>query len=255
MTQRLLNIRRMFVPDPGYTIVDADLAGADAMVFAWDCGDGSFKDQMRKGIKLHVESNRYMFPSQCGPDGKREPFYTKVKSAGHGTNYGAGYRTLSNNLSWPEEWSKKFQHYWFNRFPEIKGLHKRVEMQLMQTRQIFNPFGYRIHFFGDVQGMLPEALAWRPQSTVAIVCFRAALLLRREFPEVQMLLQVHDSNVFQLPTRRVPTLLPMIRDRFAQTSIVPMPDEPLPMKWGFKSSTSSWGECQNVDWAQLEKAA
>lgn len=254
MTQKLLNIRKIYIPDPGYTIVDADLAGADAMVFAWEVGEGAFKQQMRAGIKLHVESNRFMFPDKCGPDGKREPYYTKVKSAGHGTNYGGGAPTIATNLAWPEDWARKFQRYWFDRFPEIKAYHHKVERNLMLTNQVHNKFGYRIHFFDDVARLLPEALAWLPQSTVAIVCFRAALLLRREFPEAQMLVQVHDSNVFQIPTRRVPYLLPQIAERFAQTSIVPY-DDPLPMKWSFKMSDVSWGDCHPVDWDNLRRAA
>lgn len=253
MTQRLLNIRRMFAPDPGFVIVDADIAGADAMVFAWEVGDGPFKQNMVSGAKIHVVSNRYMFPDRCGPEGKAEPYYTQVKSAFHGTDYGAGYRTLAANLSWPEWQAQKFQKWHFERFPEIKAYHRRVEEQIMTTREVCNQFGYRIHFFDDIKSILPEALAWVPQSTVAIVCFRAALLLRKLITDhrlpIQILLQVHDSLVFQIRRDILPIVLPQIRDLFLSV-VVPYP-EPLRMKWSFKISAKSWGDCHAVDWDRI----
>lgn len=241
MTALDLNLRRMFLPDPGMTIVDADIAGADAMVFAWEVGDGPFKTLMKSGAKLHVESNRFMFPKECGPDGKREPFYTKVKSAGHGTNYGGGVRTLAANLSWPEREARRFQQYWFTRFPDIRAYHRRVETQIMQRREVRNIFGYRIHFFDRIETLLPEALAWVPQSTVAIQCFRCALALRAQFPLCQLLLQVHDSLVFQLPTSECARTLPQVKE-LLESMLIPYP-EPLQMRWAFKSSTESWGAC------------
>ena len=44
-----------------------------------------------------------------------------------------------------------------------------------------------------------EALAWVPQLTVAEVSFRGGLALEARYPWIEMLLQVHDSIVFQVP--------------------------------------------------------
>jgi DNA polymerase I-like protein with 3'-5' exonuclease and polymerase domains len=251
--RKLLNVRRMFIPDPGHVIVDADLQGADAFVFAWQCGDGKLKTYMKTGTKMHVESNKFLFPDLCWDDGSREPYYTEVKSAAHGTNYGAGVSTLSANLGWPRHRVVRFQDWWHARFPEIKAHHRRTETVLQTTREVRNPYGLRIHFFGDIRQSLPEALAWVPQSTVAVVCRRGALGLRRRFPPsaVRILLQVHDSLVFQLPYKRRRELLPQIRMELNKL-IVPFPDEPLRIPWNFKWSLRSWGDCHSVNWEKLE---
>lgn len=252
---KLLNIRKMFIPDPGHTIIDCDIAGADAMVFAWEVGEGAYMDMLRAGTKIHVVSNRYMFPNLCGENGRAEPYYTNVKSAFHGTNYGAGYRTLAANLSWPEVVAQKFITWHFSRFPEIKAYHRKVETQLMTTRTITNKFGYRIYFFDDVRTLLPEALAWLPQSTVAIVSFKAALKVRSQFPPeiLRILLQVHDSLVYQCPTPLLPQILPALRATLNSIS-VPYPN-PLILPWNFKISDRSWGDIHPVDWSLYDKAA
>jgi DNA polymerase I len=252
----LLNIRRMFIPDPGHVIVDADLQGADAYVFAWQCGDGKLKTYMKTGVKMHVESNRFVFGDVAGDDGRREPYYTEVKSAAHGTDYAAGVPTLSENLGWPRHRVERFQQWWFQRFPEIKAHHRRTEAILQTTREVRNPYGLRIHFFGDIRTALPEALAWVPQSTVAVVCRRGALRLRKRFHprDVRILLQVHDSLVLQLPYNRRKEVLPEIKKELTSI-VVPFPDEPLRIPWNFKWSLRSWGHCHPVNWETLELAA
>jgi hypothetical protein len=60
-------------------------------------------------------------------------------------------------------------------------------------------------------------------------------------PEIQILMQVHDSLVWQALTSQFQTA----KVNFAATAktiIIPYPD-PLIIPVGFKSSTSSWGDC------------
>jgi len=252
--RKLLNIRRMFKPDPGHTIIDADLAGADARVFAAEIqemfGYSKLKQHMDTGVAIHVESNQLTFPALCGQDGRSEPYYTEVKSAFFGTCYGGGVRTLSENLAWPEYRTKQFQAQLFRRFPEIRRYHERVERDLQTTREVWTRFGYSIHYFGDVSGLLPEALAWLPQATVANICMYGALALRKQFPRhiLRILLQVHDNLVFQMPLYALP-LLSRVRD--VLNSITVPYKEPLRIPWNFKWSGKSWGDCESVEWHKL----
>ena len=39
----LPNIRKIFIPDPVYILIDSDLAGADAQVVAWEADDEDLK--------------------------------------------------------------------------------------------------------------------------------------------------------------------------------------------------------------------
>lgn len=252
--RRLLNIRRIFKPDPGHVLIDADLAGADARVFAAEIQDrfgfSKLKQHLDTGVAIHAESNRFIFPSQCGSDGKAEPYYTEVKSAFFGTCYGAGVRTLSENLAWPEYRTRQFQSHAFQRFPEIKQYHEHMDKQLALTREVWTKFGYSIHFFGDVRQILTEALAWIPQATVANICMHGALALRKRYPQkvLRILLQVHDSLVLQMPLYALP-LLVEVRD-ILNNITVPY-RVPLRIPWNFKWSGKSWGDCEPVDWQHM----
>jgi DNA polymerase I-like protein with 3'-5' exonuclease and polymerase domains len=132
------------------------------------------------------------------------------------------------------------QHRWFAAHPGIKDWHRRTERALQTTRMVTNRFGYRRPYFDRVEGLLPEALAWVPQSTVALYINKIWDAVVTALPDVHVLLQVHDSLVWQCPTS-VYELRKADFRRIASTIQIPYED-PLIIPVGFNSSTSSWGE-------------
>jgi DNA polymerase I-like protein with 3'-5' exonuclease and polymerase domains len=167
----------------------------------------------------------------------------RTKQAVHATNYGGSARALAHVLGWTMRGSESFQRRWFNLHPGIKtNFHGRIESDLQRSRMVTNRFGNRRVYFDRIDSVFPEALAWVPQSTVAEVSFRGALRLEEACPWVEMLLQVHDSLVFQVP-HEYENNFTWIRDALA----VPIPyATPLTISWGLARSRVSWGDCQEV---------
>lgn len=238
---RMPNVRKLYVPDPGYEIFDIDLAGADAQVVAWEADDKPLKDLFRSGLKVHAENAKDLFGGDAGPDGKREPYYFRTKMGVHLTNYGGWPKTMASALSITVHEAEKFQKRWFEIHPSIAEWHRRVQHLLQTTRTIENKFGYRITFHDRLDFLLPTALAWCPQSTVAIVADKAQGILEENFPIARINLQVHDSLVFQLPINRPANLV----DEITEQLRIPIPyDDVLIIPFGVKSSVYSWGDCK-----------
>lgn len=213
---RLPNIRRMFVPDPGHTIVDADLSGADAQVVAWEAGDERLKDAFRRGLKIHIVNARDMWPEKTkdlsDDELKKSPLYRQIKGGVHGTNYGASPLALMANLGWTKKEAEAFIERWFYLHPEIKEWHHRYQRYLEGTQcwncdnldvtlgkkcgncgkslgsKIKNRFGFTKTYFDRIEGnVLNEALAWTPQSTVAF-CTELGWTAMAHGPEIEMLM-------------------------------------------------------------------
>lgn len=241
----LPNIRKLYIPDPGHIIFDVDLAGADAQVVAWEAEDDILKEIFRSGQKLHAINAKDLFGGDAGPDGKKEPYYTRTKMGCHLSNYGGTPRTMSSALAITMHEAERFQKRWFEIHPGIKHWHQRVEAQLQTTRQVSNKFGFRRFYFDRVEGLLPEALAWIPQSTVAIVTNKQWTRLNAEIPEIQILLQVHDSLVGQCKI----SLWPSVKARLRESLKIIVPyDDPLIISSGLKTSTRSWGHGEDEKW-------
>jgi DNA polymerase I-like protein with 3'-5' exonuclease and polymerase domains len=244
----------MFVPDEGMIWFDADLKGADAQVVAWDADDEDLKLAFRSGIDVHAKNAADMlgavFSRLSADDPQRKRIRQDNKRAVHATNYIGSARAVAAALGWTVHEAERFQQRWFSIHPKIREWHRRIERELVVNKgRIKNAFGYHRIYFDRLESVLPQAIAWIPQSTVALVTIYGAINLRKHLrldgkPFDPLCLQVHDSLDFQLPKTRL-DLLPQIRDLLHIP--VPYPD-PLIIPWELKMSPISWGACKSCDW-------
>lgn len=248
------NIREIFIPDPSYTFFDMDLERADLFVVCWEAEDEQLKTAMRLGVDIHL-LNAYVVTNKSVPDllelVETHPKYQDwrrpmkmirefAKVFCHGTNYTGQPRTMAMHTGRSVQEIERAQNIWFGAHPGIKTWHQRVELQIRKYRFVENKFGYRWYIFDRIEQALAEAVAWIPQSTVSIVINKIWERIYRELPEVQILMQVHDSLPGQLPTARLLELLPRIQE-CAQIT-VPYED-PLVIPINIKTSEKSWGDC------------
>lgn len=252
----LPNVRKFFVPDPGYVICDTDLDRADLQVVVWEANDDELKKALRLGVDLHLYNGMILEGMEPPPIEElveshpnyhdHRARYAKqrqlAKSFIHGTNYGGSPRTMAAAAACTVHIAEKLQERWFSAHPGIKEWHKRTEYLLQTTRTITNKFGYRRVYFDRIEGLLPEALAWVPQSTVAIYINKIWDAVVTQIPDVQVLLQVHDSIVWQAPKERFDEIKEEFR-RIASGIQIPY-DDPLVIPVGFKWSDVSWGDCK-----------
>lgn len=258
---KLPNIRKLFIPDEGYTFFDMDLDRADMQVVAAEAeltGDRNLRDILDKGIDLHCVSAAEIFGIKgIPPDELREthPNYrehrakiteanrNKTKNGGHATDYGVGDYKLAQTLGITVKEAADFKSRWFGLFPGIKRWHLRTE-ELARTRgYVENRFGARLNILGRFD--LPECLAWQPQSTVAHVINQALINIdaaqQRGETSIQLLLQVHDSLAGQFLTSKTDEEIFNLR----KLSLVKIPyPTPLVIPVGINYSTISWGHAK-----------
>lgn len=241
-------IRDIFIADPGHTVVDIDLEGADARVVAWRINSARMKKAFREGKKIHAENAKLIFkPEECGPDGTHEPYYTRIKKMVHATHYGTGPQTMAKGTGLPLLACKSFISRWLFLNPEVGAWHEEIDLLIQKQRGLSNPFGYRIRWLDRPSSLRNKALAWEPQSVVAEVTYRVLRQARKHVPTITPLMQVHDSLVLQIPNARLRKDLAALHS-ICQSIEVPYPD-PLIIPWGLKLGTRSWGECEKAKWS------
>jgi DNA polymerase I-like protein with 3'-5' exonuclease and polymerase domains len=248
------NLRSMFIPDPGFTFFDGDLDRADLQVVVWEADDPMLKAALRMGVDIHL-LNVYSLDAKDPPPldelvethpkyqdhrGPRSAKREFAKTFIHGTNYGGQPRTMAANTGRTVREVERAQNLWFGAHPGIKRWHDRVKAQVLSKRYVENKFGYRWYIFDRLDSIIPEAIAWGPQSTVSIVINRIWRRIYSDLPQVQVLLQVHDSLAGQYPNH-----MPELRggiERAAGSIVVPYED-PLTIPFSVKTSEISWGDC------------
>lgn len=239
----LPNVRKIFIPDPDYVWFEGDLKGADAQVVAWEAEDDDLKAAFRAGIDIHSKNAEDMWGSQftCLPSGSHARDYKRqeCKATVHGCNYGCTPRTTAIQRGWLVSEAERFHTRWFNLHPGIKkNFHGKIEKLLQKNNTVQNAFGFKRIFFDRPDNNFTEALAWIPQSTVAINSYAGFFQLEDQFPEVEALLQNHDSMSWQWRKGRIPAF-----DDIKKALLVKTPyDDPLYIPWDLKWSEVSWGD-------------
>lgn len=252
------NVRRCILPDPGYTIYDADLSGADARVVAWDADDRDLMEAFNRGLNVHIKNATDAFPERTAIELvkhnnnlKNSNLYDIIKRAVHATNYGARPATLAKKCMMSLTEAEDFQAMWLvDLHPAISDWHERIEYEIQTTGRTTNKMGGHIDWFDRPDDSVwRQALAWGPQSTVAEVAAEAQIILDERVPDVEFLIQVHDSLIFQIENSKTTKTLRQVKTVF-DSIVVPYP-QPLIIPWDIKHSRKSWGDCTKADWSEL----
>ena len=238
----LPNVRTIFVPDEGMEFFDIDLDSADLRIVSWESSCAWMKKQFAEKKKPYIEVMKEYFqnPDMTKHSHPRE--YAQFKALCHGTNYLGTASGISPRIGLEMKKVEKIQEWYFSLCPEIKKWQEDIKKQVSGRRFVQNVFGYKMHFFDRIEGTIfNQAVAWIPQSSVACLINRGYKAIDDTLPEVDVLLQVHDSLAGQFPIENREKHIASIIQ--AAQIILPYKD-PLTIPVGVKTSQKSWGDCQ-----------
>lgn len=214
------SLRSVFVADPGMMFCNIDLEQGDSRNVGALCWNlfadedetfaGSYLNACESG-DLHTFVSKIAFPHLAwgtAPDRdiaeqmahKHYDYRFMSKKIGHGSNYLAQPQTIAKHARIPLDIAKTFQARYFDGFPCIPAWHQKVFWQLENLGYLISPFGRRRFFFGRPKdgSTQREAVAHVPQSMTGDEINTGILNLWRA-DKVQLLVQVHDSILFQFP--------------------------------------------------------
>ena len=237
----LPNVRKLFLPDDGHEYFDIDLDSADLRIVTFESDCKWMKEQFAAGRKPYVEVAKEYYHDQTIT--KHHPAYPMFKALCHGTNYLGTAAGIAPRIGLLVHETERIQKWFYGMCPEIKQWQDRIKDQVSRRRYITNAFGYRFNFFDRIEGTIfNQAVAWIPQSTVACLINRAYVAIDEQLsPDVEVLLQVHDSLAGQYPIIGADTY----REAIIRCSQIVIPyDDPLIIPVGIKTSTKSWGDCK-----------
>ena len=223
-------LRSIFVADPGMKFCNLDLEQGDSRnvgALAWNTlveehGEmfaGSYLDACESS-DLHTLVCRMGNPGlPWGTEPDRQladrlaykhlTHRDLAKKLGHGSNYLGQPPTMAKHSRIPVSMAKAFQEQYFAAFPCIPAWHQSVFWNLENLGYLETLFGDRRFFFDRPREGATQraAVAHCPQSMTAKEINTAILNLWRA-DRVQLLVQVHDSILFQYPEEREDEIVP-----------------------------------------------
>jgi DNA polymerase I-like protein with 3'-5' exonuclease and polymerase domains/uracil-DNA glycosylase len=264
-------VRRCFVPDPGYVIAYNDLERAESFVVAKITGDRVMLDHHLPGKNAHRLLGATLFNK--APEELDADEYYLSKKTRHAGNYMQGWLTFMNNVNKEAEKTgvvldAKMAKKLIGTYREMHvGLGRwwdAVKYKLSQDRTLHNLYGRPRVFYGRVDAELPEAVAYTPQSTVGD-CMNYGILnlwnagiakpvKKGGLGKIQMLMQIHDALVYQFPytnDEEMYALLREVRQHMLIETTNPRDGEVFTINTMPAISHTSWGDCKELSAAEL----
>jgi len=216
-------IREFFICDPGYILIQVDYAKAESWIVAYLAKDEKMIEALQ-GPDFHsTNASAILGKPVTKADYDDRQLGKKIS---HGCNYNMTEFQMQLDLakegySFTKTECKGFKDHYFVVYPKIKkNFHGEVEECLKTTRTLITPFGRKITFwdFWSTR-LLNQAYAYRPQSTVGDLTNTALINVYNDIPELDLLLQVHDSLVMQC---KIEDYTPELIEKIEKAMAVPV---------------------------------
>jgi DNA polymerase I len=225
-------IRRAFVAPPGRCLLVADYSQIELRILAHIANEQALIDAFAAGEDIHRSTAATVFnasPALVTPDQRRA-----AKTINFGILYGMSAFGLSQNLGITSREADQFIRAYLDRYPGVKHYMDETLAAAEREGKVETLYG-RARWLPDIQSKnrnLREnarrmAINARIQGTAADLLKKAMLAvdrrLRRDYPEVKLLLTVHDELVFEVPTEQGEAVAQAVREEMEGVASLQVP--------------------------------
>ena len=219
-TQEGRQIRGAFVARPGCKLISADYSQIELRLVAHVAQEKTMLEAFRNGVDIHAQTASEVFGvplDQMDAETRR-----RSKAINFGIVYGISAFGLSRQLSIPQSEARDYIATYLDRFPGIRTYMNDAREFAREHLYVETLFGRRIHIEqigASNQAMRGfserQAINAPIQGSAADIIKRAMICLPAELAAqglaADMLLQVHDELIFEVPEEQAEQSVQLIK--------------------------------------------
>ncbi|MEJ2374364.1 MAG: DNA polymerase I, partial [Pseudolabrys sp.] len=214
-------IRKAFVATPGMKLVSADYSQIELRLLSEVAEVPTLSKAFRDGLDIHAMTASEMFDvplDKMTPEIRR-----RAKAINFGIIYGISAFGLAAQLGIDKNEAGAYIKKYFERFPGIRDYMDETKEYCRQHGYVLTLFGRKCHY-PEIKNPNPTIRAFneraainaRLQGTAADIIRRAMIRIEPELEaaklNAQMLLQVHDELIFEVPEDEVADTITLVKE-------------------------------------------
>jgi DNA polymerase-1 len=213
-------IRRAFIAEKGKKLVSADYSQIELRLLSEIADVPALRQAFKDGTDIHALTASEMFgvPVKNMPGEIRR----RAKAINFGIIYGISAFGLANQLGIEREEAGAYIKKYFERFPGIRAYMDETREFCRENGYVTTLFGRKCHY-PDIKASNPSVRSFNERAAInARLQGSAADIIRRAMIRMdgalktaklsgQMLLQVHDELIFEVPEQEVERTLPVVK--------------------------------------------
>ena len=225
-------VREAFVAPAGRVIASADYSQIELRIMAHLSGDHSLLHAFHAGLDVHRATAAEVFGVEVDQVTSEQRRYAKVIN--FGLIYGMSSFGLAKNLGIETKAAAAYIDKYFQRYPGVKQYMDDTKASAKSMGYVETVFGRRLYLpeinspNGPRRAGAERAAINAPmQGTAADLIKLAMVAVQKELdahkPNIQMIMQVHDELVFELPESEVDWLKTHIPRLMAEVAALKVP--------------------------------
>ena len=227
-------IRRAFVPAPGWKLLAADYAQIELRILASMSGDDAMIETFREGGDIHTDAAARVYgidPADVTPDQRR-----KAKEVNYGIPYGISPWGLAQRLRMPVDEAQSLIKQYRKSYAGVSRLLNELVEEARENGYAQTMLGRRRYLPNiDSSNSNQRSAAERVAVNMPIQGTQADMIkiamnnvherLLETGVDASMLLQVHDELVFEIPPEEIDEVQTLVEEEMQEA--LPLDDVPV----------------------------
>ena len=200
------NMRKFFIAQNGYTLLDADYSQIELRVLSHVCGDENMQSAFLENKDIHTTTAAQVFG--VPEDFVSSEMRSAAKAVNFGIIYGIGAFSLSQDIGVSIAEAKEYIKQYLSNYPKVEEfMEKTVEggksdgyvttifgrrryiPELLSSNKILQAFGKRAAMNAPIQGAAADI--------IKIAMVKVYKKLKEEKLDAKLILQVHDELIVE----------------------------------------------------------
>ncbi|HUI45533.1 MAG TPA: DNA polymerase I [Nitrospirota bacterium] len=215
-------IRRAFIAEPGASLLSADYSQIELRILAHMSRDPALIRTFQEGEDVHTRTASEIFglsPNEITPEMRR-----KAKAVNFGIIYGISAFGLAQDIGVSNNEAKRYIDSYFSRYPLVREFIDRTINDAKTKGYVTTLFGRR-RFIPEMASSTASVRSFGERTAVntpiqgtAADLIKLAMIhiqseLKQQKLRSQMILQVHDELVFEVPDDEIQIMKQLVKER------------------------------------------